>query len=84
MAVQLGIIATVTVKRGKMEIRELQAQYVTDRNGKKTAVILPIEEFEELLEDLDDLAVLAERREEPTIPFEEVIERLKRDGFLQD
>ncbi|MEW6405850.1 MAG: hypothetical protein AB1649_29005 [Chloroflexota bacterium] len=59
-----------------MEIRELQAQYVTDQNGKKTAVILPIEEFEELLEDLEDLAVLAERREEPSIPFEEVVERL--------
>ncbi|NJC97205.1 MAG: hypothetical protein C3F07_04840 [Anaerolineales bacterium] len=67
-----------------MEIRDLQAQYVTDENGKKTAVILPIEEFEELLEDLSDLAVLAERREEPTISLEEVLERLKRDGFLQD
>jgi PHD/YefM family antitoxin component YafN of YafNO toxin-antitoxin module len=65
-----------------MEIRDLQAQYVTDENGKKTAVILPIEEFEELLEDLEDLAVLAERREEPTISFDEVMERLKRDGFL--
>ena len=65
-----------------MEIRELQAQYVTDENGRKTAVILPIEEFEELLEDLEDLAVLAERREEPTIPFDQVIDRLKRDGFL--
>jgi PHD/YefM family antitoxin component YafN of YafNO toxin-antitoxin module len=67
-----------------MEIRDLQAQYITDENGRKTAVILPIEEFEELLEDLEDSAVLAERREEPTIPFEEVMERLKRDGFLQD
>jgi len=45
---------------------------------------MKIEEFEELLEDLDDLAVLAERRDEPTITFEEVIQRLKRDGFLQD
>ncbi|MDL1912211.1 hypothetical protein FBQ81_16210 [Chloroflexi bacterium CFX6] len=67
-----------------MEIRDLQAQYITDESGKKTAVILPIEEFEELLEDLEDLAVLAERREEPTISFEEVMERLKSDGFLQD
>lgn len=74
----------ISEKRGTMKIRDLQAQYVTDENGKKTAVILPIEEFEELLEDLEDLAVLAERREEPTIPFEEVMERLKRDGFLQD
>jgi len=67
-----------------MEIRELQARYVTDENGKKTAVILPIEEFEDLLEDLEDLAVLAERREEPAISFDEVMERLKRDGFLSD
>ncbi len=65
-------------------IRELQAQYVTDEKGNKTAVILPIEEFEELLEDLQDLAVLAERRDEPTIPYEEVIARLKRDGYLSD
>jgi PHD/YefM family antitoxin component YafN of YafNO toxin-antitoxin module len=63
-------------------LRELQAQYVTDENGKKTAVILPIEEFEELLEDLEDLAVLAERREEPSLSHEELMERLKRDGFL--
>lgn len=65
-------------------IRDLQAQYVTDVNGKKTAVILPIEEFEELLEDLQDLAVLAERRDEPAIPHEEVVAKLKRDGYLQD
>ncbi len=67
-----------------IEIQNFQAQFITDENGKKTAVILPIEEFEELLEDLEDLAVMAERREEPTIPFEEVMERLKHDGFLSD
>jgi hypothetical protein len=67
-----------------IEVRDFQAKFITDENGKKTDVILPIEEFEELLEDLEDLAVLAERREEPTISFEEVMERLKRDGFLQD
>ena len=65
-------------------IRDLQAQYITDETGKKTAIILPIEEFEELLEDLQDLAILAERRDEPTIPHEDVIARLKRDGYLQD
>lgn len=65
-------------------IQDLQAQYVTDEKGNKTAVILPIEEFEELLEDLQDLAVLAERRDEPTIPHEEVVAKLKRDGYLQD
>ena len=65
-------------------IRELQAQYITDENGKKTAVILPIAEFEELIEDLEDLAVLLERRDEPTIPFDEVVAKLKQDGLLPD
>jgi hypothetical protein len=65
-------------------IRELQAQYITDAAGNKTAVILPLEEYEELLEDLQDLAALAERRDEPTISHEEVVARLKRDGYLQD
>ena len=65
-------------------IRDLQAQYVTDENGKKTAVILPIEEFEELLEDIEDIAVLLERRDEPSIPFDEVIAKLKQNGLLSD
>jgi hypothetical protein len=64
-------------------IRELQTQYITDEKGNKTAVILPIEEFEELLEDLQDLAILAERRDEPIISHEEVVAKLKRDGYLQ-
>jgi PHD/YefM family antitoxin component YafN of YafNO toxin-antitoxin module len=60
-----------------IELRDLKAKFVTDENGEKTAVILPIEEFENLLEDLNDLAILAERREEATISFDEVMERLK-------
>ena len=63
-------------------IRELQAQYITDETGKKTAVILPIEEFEELLEDLDDLAVIAERRDEETVAMADVVARLKRNGLI--
>ena len=60
------------------KISELQVQYVTNDVGKKTAVILPIEEFEELLEDIDDLAVLAERRNEPSISHAEVISQLNK------
>ena len=65
-------------------IRELQLNYITNEAGEKTAVILPIEEFEELLEDIEDIAALIERRDEPTIPFEEVIKKLKKNGLLQD
>ena len=57
-------------------------QYLTDEAGKKTAVVLPITEYEKLLEDLDDLAAIAERREEPTIPHEQFKGELRRDGLL--
>ena len=57
-------------------------QYLTDEHGKKTAVVLPITDYEKLLEDLDDLAAIAERREEPTIPHEQFKAELKRDGIL--
>jgi len=60
------------------KLNELQVQYVTNDAGKKTAVILPIEEFEELLEDIDDLAVLAERRDEPSLSHAEVISQLNK------
>ena len=57
-------------------------QYLTDEHGAKTAVVLPISEYEKLLEDLEDLAVVAERRNEPTIPHQEFIADLKRDGIV--
>lgn len=65
-------------------IRELQAQYITDQQGYKTAVILPIEKFEELLEDIEDLIVLLERRDKPTNSFEDVIKNLKKNGISQN
>jgi hypothetical protein len=43
---------------------------------------LPIEDHERLLEDLQDLAAIAERRDEPTGSHEEVVADLKRDGLL--
>lgn len=58
--------------------------FVTDPEGRKKAVIIPIKEYEELLEDLNDLALLAERRDEPTIPHTVVMEDLKRNGYLPD
>jgi hypothetical protein len=63
---------------------DLNLQFVKDKNGKKTAVILPIEEFNGLIEDLHDLAAIAERREEPTVPHERVVAELKKDGYLPD
>ena len=57
-------------------------KYNTDDRGERTAVVLPISDYEKLLEDLEDLVVVAERRGEATIPHEQFVSELKRDGLL--
>jgi len=57
-------------------------QYVMNGKGKKTGVILPIKEYERLMEDLHDLAVVAERRDEKPISLGEMKKRLRRNGLL--
>jgi hypothetical protein len=65
-----------------IQSQELNLQYITNEAGEKTAVILPIADFEELLEDLQDLAIVVERRDEPTISHPELIAELERDGLI--
>jgi PHD/YefM family antitoxin component YafN of YafNO toxin-antitoxin module len=60
----------------------MNTKFVVDESGNKTAVILPVEEYEELLEDIHDLAVIAERKDETTISFEDLKKRLKADGLI--
>jgi hypothetical protein len=69
---------------GTMSLSPLHLQYITNTLGEKISVILPIDEFEELLEDLHDLAMITERRDEPTIPHDEFIQELQCDGLLSD
>ena len=58
-------------------------QYLTDEKGKKTAVVLPLSEYEELLENLHDLAVAAARKNEPRESLAEVRALLIRKGVLR-
>ena len=53
-------------------------KFLVDRDGKKTAVVLPIKKYERLLEDLHDLSIVAERRDEPTISLAELKRRLHK------
>ena len=55
----------------------MHEQYITDQKGNKNAIILPIEEYNELIEDIHDLAVIAERKNQETISFDEIKKRLK-------
>lgn len=60
----------------------LPAQYVVDEKGRKTAVLLSLEHYEKLLDDLHDLGVVAERKSEKPIPLTEMKRRLKLDSTL--
>ncbi len=51
-------------------------KYVVDENGNKVAVILPLTEYQHLKEDLHDLAMVAERRDEGTISLAELKKRV--------
>ena len=62
-----------------MKTLDPKAEYIV-KNGKATPVILPLEEYTELLEDLQDLAVIVRRKNEPTIPLGEVKARLRRNS----
>lgn len=58
--------------------KEINPQFITDEQGNKTFVILSIEDYNALMEDIEDLAEVAERREEPTIAHAELLRELKR------
>jgi hypothetical protein len=62
--------------------KDLTLNYITNELGEKTAVILPIAQFEELLEDIEDLAIAAERRDEATTNHADLIAELKQDDLI--
>lgn len=60
----------------------MNTRFLTDESGKRVAVVLPMEDYEELMEDVSDLAAVAERRNEERVTLEEVKQRLIADGLL--
>ena len=50
--------------------------YLTDVEGERTSVILSLEQYEKLLEDVHDLAVVGDRLDEEPITLEELKKRL--------
>ena len=68
-----GIVMTTTVTH---------EQFITDAKGRKTGIILSLSRYEKLMEDLHDLAIVAERRDERLVSLDEMKKRLKNDGVL--
>lgn len=65
-----------------MGIKKNREQFIVNEDGEKTAVVVPIDQYKELLEDIHDFVIVAERRNEETITLVELRERLRKDGLL--
>jgi hypothetical protein len=65
-------------------MRKIQEKekYIVNEKGTKTDIIIPLAEYEELLEDLYDLAIIAERKDEPTLSLEELKKKLQDNGII--
>lgn len=61
----------------EVNIMSRNVQYVTDANGERTAVILPLDEYGELLEDLHVIRIAEEAKNDTSRPLNEVVEELR-------
>jgi uncharacterized protein with HEPN domain len=52
-------------------------QFLVNDKGKKTAVLLDLEEWGELWEDIYDVMVSKSREHEPTVPWKELKAEIK-------
>jgi hypothetical protein len=57
-------------------------QFITNIDGERMAVILPIEEYEKLLEELDLLSAAYRSRNDPGRPLDEVIAEMRLAGEI--
>jgi len=57
-------------------------QFVVDSEGNRTAVILSIEEYENLMEDIGMRQAYCERKDEPRRPFREFVEEMRATGEI--
>lgn len=57
-------------------------QFIVDSNGNKTAVVIPVDEYEEMLEDLHIGRIARESKDEPRRPFSEVVDEMRTAGEI--
>jgi len=59
-------------------------QYVTDESGKRVAVLIDLQEWGELWEDFYDGLIAEQRKNEPTISWEEVKRQMDEQNGVQN
>lgn len=61
-------------------MKRSKPSFVVGPRGEKQAVVLPMADYERLLEDYQDLKVIAERKENLKVPAQLFIQRLRKQG----
>ena len=61
----------------------MNVQFISDNKGNKIAVILPMEEYKRICEELEELEAIraydaAKASKEEVIPFEQAVEEIER------
>ena len=59
--------------------------FITDENDRKTAVVIDlktIEKYDDQMEDLIDIIIAESRKDEESVPFEEVVKELEEKKAL--
>jgi len=61
-------------------MKAIHPQYVSDKDGKKVPVIIPLAEYEQIIEELDELDDIrlydeAKSRAEPTLLFDDYVKQ---------
>ena len=65
-----------------MKHADLHPRFIVDEANQRQSVILSLSDYEALMEEIEDLAAVAERREEPSIDHQELLAELRQDGLL--
>ncbi len=62
--------------------RKKHGQVIKDARGKALGVFLTMAQYEQIMEDLHDISIMAERAGGPTISMKAMERRLKKDGVI--
>jgi len=67
----------------------MKTQFITDVDGRKVSVVLPLRDYEKMIEELEELADIkaydrAKARKSEPIPFEQAVKEIEnmRNGNL--
>jgi PHD/YefM family antitoxin component YafN of YafNO toxin-antitoxin module len=71
----------------------MEARYIVDENGKRVSVILPIEDYERLIEELEELddiraydeaKAALERGEDEVVPLDQAMREIREGKVTGD